>query len=85
MDRPCIQMVLFEHIMEMDNEDLIEFFETATGETLKEVKKEAEDDEDEWLCDQSLLRLVGGWMYVEGLLDHLRDVGHYWLTNKAKC
>ena len=65
LDRAAVQLVLCQHIMEMDDEDL----ETA----YKEAIEEEHDDEEESL-NQSLSSLIEDGIGLEMWLDHMKEV-----------
>ena len=73
LDRAAIQLVVCQHVMEMDNDELIDAFERATGEQL--VSKECHDEEVEtWNSTHSLPSLIEDRVCLGKWLDFLQQV-----------
>lgn len=71
LDRSAVQLVLCEHVMEMDVEQLTDAFQRATGEPLKEGKH---DDTENYRAGYSLPNLIEDRIGLDRWLEHMRDV-----------
>ena len=71
LDRSAVQLILCQHVMEMDSEELTDAFQQATGEPLR---KGEHDDTENYDAGYSLPDLIEDRIGLDRWLDHMRDV-----------
>lgn len=70
IDRSAVQLVLCQRIMEMDCEELVDAFQRATGEPLKEGRH---TDTENYYAGYSLSNLIEDRIGLDEWLQHMRD------------
>ncbi len=77
LDRSAVQLVLCQHVMAMDVDELTDAFERATGEPLKEGEH---DETENYRAGFSLPSLIEDRIGLDRWLEHMRDVCQQRLT-----